>query len=126
MKRMFRILAEDSAILPVELRGDTRLPLSSKTDPGTRDAKLQALFEAMAGRGEFGADSILHSGGGLFADAEVIPLTPREIAQLIRVNEPGCSDVVEKSPRFPSTGCFARRFLAQYHYFAVQYVFHCL
>jgi hypothetical protein len=31
--------------------------------------------------------------GGLFGDAEVIPLTPQEIAQLIRVNEPDWTNV---------------------------------
>jgi hypothetical protein len=53
----------------------------------------QALCEALAGGGDFGADSILQSSGGLFADAEVIPLTPREIAQLVRVDEPDWSNV---------------------------------
>jgi hypothetical protein len=47
----------------------------------------------MADGGNFGADSILHVNGGLFANAEVILLTPQEIAQLIRVNEPDWSNV---------------------------------
>jgi hypothetical protein len=47
----------------------------------------------MAGGGDFAADSILHQSGGLFADAEVIPVTPREITQLIRVDELEWSNV---------------------------------
>jgi hypothetical protein len=67
--------------------------LSSTADPAKRNGKRQALFEALASGGDFGADSILHSSGGLFGDAEVIPLTPREIAQLTRLNEPDWSNV---------------------------------
>jgi hypothetical protein len=47
----------------------------------------------MAGGGNSGADPILHGNGGLFVAAEVIPLTPQEITQLIRVNEPDWSNV---------------------------------
>jgi hypothetical protein len=46
-------------------------------DPARRNGKRHALFEALAGARDFGADSILHSSRGLFADAEVIPLTPK-------------------------------------------------
>jgi hypothetical protein len=91
MKLMFCMFAEDIELLPDDLF--TKLLLSSKTDPAKLNGKLKALFEAMAGGGDFGADSILHFNGGLFADAEVIPLTPQEIAQLIRVNEPDWSNV---------------------------------
>jgi hypothetical protein len=78
---------------PKKGHSDTSLPLTSKTDPARRNGKQQALFEALAGGGDFGADSILHSTGGLFVDVEVIPLTPREIAQIIRVNMPDWSKV---------------------------------
>jgi hypothetical protein len=88
--------AVSGRVLPHDLLGDTKLPLISKTDPARRNSKQQALLEAMAGGGDFGADSILPLSGGLVADAEVIPLTPREIAQiaqLIRGNEPDWSNV---------------------------------
>jgi hypothetical protein len=47
----------------------------------------------MSKGGEFGVDAIAHFNGGLFADAEVIPLLPPEIAQLVRANERDWSNV---------------------------------
>jgi hypothetical protein len=91
MKLMFCMFAEDIGLLPDNLF--TKLLLSSKTDPAKLNGNLKALFEAIAAGGDFGADSIPHFNGGLFADAKVIPLTAQEIAQLIRVNEPDWSNV---------------------------------
>src|SRR4029077_1520735 len=54
---------------------------------------LAQLFQAMSKGGEFGADSILHFNGGLFADADVVPLLGQELAQLLRANERDWSNV---------------------------------
>jgi hypothetical protein len=40
--------------------------------------------QAISKGGEFGVDAIAYFNGGLFADADVIPLLPPEIAQLVR------------------------------------------
>src|SRR5439155_27267684 len=49
--------------------------------------------QAMSKGGDFGVDSILYFNGGLFADADVVPLLPPEIAQLIRANQRDWSNV---------------------------------
>ena len=48
---------------------------------------LQTLFEAMAKGGVYGSDVILWFNGGLFADADVIPLTKAEINTLANINK---------------------------------------
>src|SRR5207237_1758501 len=44
--------------------------------------QLTALFTAMATGGDFGAETVLHFNGGLFADADVIVPTISEIQHL--------------------------------------------
>src|SRR5207253_3318833 len=51
------------------------------------------LFEAMSTGGEFGADAILYFDGGLFADADVLELTPEQIEEVIRANDCDWSNV---------------------------------
>jgi hypothetical protein len=118
MKQMFCMFAEDIELLPDDLLGGTKLLLSSKTHPAKRNGKLQALFEAMAAGGNSGADPILHGNGGLFVAAEVIPLTPQEIAQLIRVNEPDWTNVEPSifSTLFERTMDPAKRSKIRAHY----------
>lgn len=80
MKLMFCMFAEDIDLLPGKVF--SRSLTASKKDPHKLAKTLGSLFEAMAHGGNFGADEILHFNGGLFADAEVIELTPAEIATL--------------------------------------------
>jgi hypothetical protein len=47
--------------------------------------RLEGLFAAMARGGDFGADEIPYFNGGLFADADVVPLVPEEINILLTV-----------------------------------------
>jgi hypothetical protein len=85
MKVMFCMFAEDIDLLPEGLF--TRILTSCRGKPGRLASKLRELFEKMAKGGDFGADTILYFNGGLFADADVVELTPEEIGELIEVNK---------------------------------------
>jgi type II restriction/modification system DNA methylase subunit YeeA len=91
MKLMFCMFAEDIELLPKDLF--TKLLANGAKDPARLTRLLKQLFQAMSTGGELGVDAIAHFNGGLFADAEVIPLLPPEIAQLIRANERDWSNV---------------------------------
>jgi hypothetical protein len=59
---------------------------------------LTQLFEAMSHGGLFGTDEIMYFDGGLFADAEVIELTPGEMLKLrdispVGLERPGTVDL---------------------------------
>src|SRR6266851_6108206 len=91
MKLMFCMFAEDIELLPAKLF--SKLLTSCAKDPDRLNRMLAELFQAMSKGGDFGVDSIKHFNGGLFADADVVPLLPPEIAQLIRANERDWSNV---------------------------------
>lgn len=91
MKLMFCMFAEDIGLLPDKLF--SKVLALSKNDPKGLARRLHSLFQAMAGGGEFGADTILHFDGGLFADADVEELTAPEIEQVIRANDCDWSNV---------------------------------
>jgi hypothetical protein len=80
MKLMFCMFAEDIEILPRGLFTET--VKSAKNSPPRLTKLLRNLFEAMAHGGDFGNQEIQHFNGGLFADADVIDLTPLEIKEL--------------------------------------------
>jgi len=90
MKLMFCMFAEDIDLLPGKVFSrimDTATKGGAKglADPGAgpRFAQLlRGLFDSMARGGLFGTDEILHFNGGLFADSEVIDLTPTEMVKL--------------------------------------------
>ncbi len=81
MKLTFCMFAEDIELLPKDLF--TRTVANSKNDPAKLTKFLKSLFTAMAHGDYFGADEIAHFNGGLFADADVIDLTPAEIGELL-------------------------------------------
>jgi len=83
MKLMFCFFAEDVGLLPKDLFSG--LLTKCKSDPKRLSKLLRELFAAMMKGGDFGADTIAHFNGGLFADAEVINLRTHEVEQLISV-----------------------------------------
>src|SRR5882762_10149242 len=91
MKLMFCMFAEDIELLPGKLF--TKLLTACKDHPDRLTDRLSELFQAMCKGGYFGVDAILHFNGGLFADADVVPLLPPEIVQLIRANDRDWSNV---------------------------------
>ena len=82
LKLMFCMFAEDIGLLRDRLFTGVLAAAHNKPDALSR--RLKNLFEVMATGGTFGADDILWFNGGLFADAEVVDLTPEEIKELIR------------------------------------------
>ncbi len=84
MKLMFCMFAEDIFLLPEKLF--SKVLTAGKNDPPRLAKQMKSLFQAMEKGGDFGADSILYFNGGLFADADVILLTPDEIQIVIEVN----------------------------------------
>jgi hypothetical protein len=91
MKLMFCMFAEDIGLLPEKLFSKL---LAGATNTGPALARrMGKLFEAMATGGEFGVDTILHFDGGLFADADVVELTPQESEEVIRANDCDWSSV---------------------------------
>ena len=85
MKLMFCMFGEDTLLLPAGLFG--KLLDTGKANPAMLPRLLQTLFEAMAQGGVYGSDIILWFNGGLFKDAEVLPLTSQEINTLININK---------------------------------------
>ncbi len=87
MKLMFCMFAEDIGLLGTPDKLFKKVLLNSRDNSARLADHLRLLFQAMATGGYFGADTILHFNGGLFADADVIELRPKEINELILVNE---------------------------------------
>ena len=83
MKLIFCMFAEDIALLPDKLFA--KLVKKAKKEPARLKKLLGELFDAMSTGGDFGVDSIHHFNGGLFADADVIELSTKEIEHLIEV-----------------------------------------
>jgi hypothetical protein len=82
MKLMFCMFAEDIGLLDESLFTDT--VGSAQADPDALGAMLADLFAKMAKGGYFGKVKIDYFNGGLFADANAVPLLPGEIGQLHR------------------------------------------
>ncbi len=85
MKLMFCMFGEDTALLPPGLFA--KLLDTGKANPAMLPKLLGALFEAMRTGGIYGSDLILWFNGGLFDDAEVLPLTQQEINTLANINQ---------------------------------------
>lgn len=77
---VFCMFAEDVGLLPKDVF--TRAVRAARQVPERLTTVLTQLFQTMADGGFFGAEEIRHFNGDLFADAEVVPLQPNEIAML--------------------------------------------
>ena len=91
MKLMFCMFGDDIGLLPPKLFSN--LLENAKANPAMLTRRLENLFKSMAKGGDFGADTILRFNGGLFNDADVLPLKAEEINILIKVNEFDWSNV---------------------------------
>lgn len=77
---VFCMFAEDIDLLPSGLF--TNLLERRRRDPEKCHANLEALFQAMADGGDFGVEEIRHFNGGLFEDAEALPLDADDLDAL--------------------------------------------
>ena len=91
MKLMFCMFGEDTGLLPRDLFG--KLLESAQANPAILPRRLESLFKAMAEGGDYGNDAIPWFNGGLFADADVIPLRQEEINSLVVVSGKDWSSV---------------------------------
>ena len=109
MKLMFCMFGEDTGLLPPKLFG--KLLDTAKANPAMLRRRLENLFAAMAKGGDYGSDEILWFNGGLFNDADVLPLTLQEINILSVVNDKDWANVepsifgtlFERTPRSGQT-----------------------
>ncbi|HLJ80749.1 MAG TPA: DNA methyltransferase, partial [Ktedonobacterales bacterium] len=77
---LFCLFAEDTSLLPDQIF--TKIVAGTRRLPSAFAKMTQGLFEAMANGGFFGADTIPYFNGGLFGDAEVVPLEIEELTLL--------------------------------------------
>jgi type II restriction/modification system DNA methylase subunit YeeA len=77
---LFCLFAEDINLLPDHVF--TKLIENLRLRPAEFAAALHDLFAAMASGGRFGYQAIAHFNGGLFADAEVVPMEIEELTIL--------------------------------------------
>jgi len=85
MKLMFCMFAERIGLLPAGVF--SRIVEAGKANPASLNQRFQNLFAAMAHGGPFGEHDIAWFNGGLFADTDVVPLTPAEAATLASVSK---------------------------------------
>ena len=77
---LFCLFAEDIDLLPDNLF--TRMVKSAQAHPERAQARLAALFGAMATGGDMGADEVAWFNGGLFTEAQALPLELTDLKQL--------------------------------------------
>ena len=80
IRLLFCLFAEDVGLLPGKLL--TRLLEITRHRPEVFARRLGVLFGAMASGGDFGEHDIKHFNGGLFQDADVLPLTREDLTTL--------------------------------------------
>ncbi len=78
---LFCLFAEDAGLLPVQLF--ERLVGKSQGDPAKLTARLSELFRAMQSGGDFALEDIQWFNGGLFAEAEALPLDREDMAAVL-------------------------------------------
>ena len=83
IRLLFCLFAEDIDLLPKNLFGN--LVERTRAQPHAFTAQLRQLFAAMASGGWFGADEIRHFNGGLYDNADVLPLDRTGLDTLARI-----------------------------------------
>jgi hypothetical protein len=81
---LFCLFAEDCDLLPKQLF--SRLLENAAKAPHQGEILLKGLFQAMAQGGAFGVEVIDWFNGGLFNDADTLPLTGDEFKQLLALS----------------------------------------
>ena len=81
IRLLFCLFAEDVGLLPGKLL--TQLVEGTRYRPDVFTRRLAVLFAAMSGGGDFGEHDIKHFNGGLFQNADVLPLTRDDLATLL-------------------------------------------
>jgi len=83
-RMLFCMFAEDADLLPRALF--TRLLESCVKRPSASEAMFRDLFKAMSKGGVFGADFIEWFNGGLFDSDDTIPLSEKDVADLLEIS----------------------------------------
>ncbi len=78
---LFCLFAEDIDLLPNQMF--TRMLKAAQAQPAKAQGRFEALFGAMATGGEVGFESVDWFNGGLFTDAQALPLEPEDLQQLL-------------------------------------------
>ena len=78
---LFCLFAEDIDLLPNQMF--TRMLKAAKAQPPKAQGRFEALFGAMATGGEVGFESVDWFNGGLFTDAQALPLELEDLQQLL-------------------------------------------
>jgi len=91
MRLLFCLFSEDIGLLPRGLF--KQLVEHTRTRPSDFAARVRQLFRAMASGGSFGVEDIAYFDGGLFADDQVLDLTPEDLAVLSRASRLDWSNV---------------------------------
>ena len=79
---VFCMFADDVGLLPDDMF--SRMLIQARINPDRFTALAGTLFEAMAGGGEVGFESVPWFNGGLFADGDALPLEQSDIAEVVR------------------------------------------
>ena len=78
---LFCLFAEDIDLLPNQMF--TRMLKAAQAQPAKAQGRFEALFGAMATGGEVGFESVDWFNGGLFTDAQALPLELEDLQQLL-------------------------------------------
>jgi hypothetical protein len=83
MRIVFSCFAEDVALLPRDAFRQTVQNAGINGSPELLAKALEALWKAMDSGGLFGYEQLLRFNGSFFRDAEALPLTREEVAQVL-------------------------------------------
>ena len=79
---VFCMFADDVGLLPDDMF--SRMLIQARINPDRFTGLAGTLFEAMAGGGEVGFESVPWFNGGLFANGDALPLEQSDIAEVVK------------------------------------------